>query len=257
MKVKSFGRLQKRRIALLILAVAVVLSIHPIYDGMTAVVHQIVAADTILIDPGHGGMDGGASSADGMTEKDINLAIAFYIKDLAEADGWHVVMTRQEDEGLGDSEKGTIRSQKTADLIARREMIKEVEPAVAVSIHLNSFKQDRSVRGAQAFYPSGPAEQTVLDESKRLAEIIQEKLIAGMADGNDREALVKRDVLMFKNPTVPMVIVECGFLSNPEEAKLLQQEEYQRKLAESIYEGIRSYTGKEPQKPVESIDSRG
>jgi N-acetylmuramoyl-L-alanine amidase len=257
MKVKSHGRIQKRRIVLLILAVAVVLGIHPVYEGMTAMVHQIIAADTILIDPGHGGMDGGASSANGTTEKDINLAIALYIKELAEADGWHVVLTRQKDEGLGGKGNGTIRSQKTADLIARREMIKEVKPVVAVSIHLNSFKQDSSVRGAQAFYPSGPAEQTVLDESKRLAEVIQEKLISGMADGNDREALVKRDVLMFKNPTVPMVIIECGFLSNPEEAKLLEQEEYQRKLAEFIYDGIRSYTGKEPQKPVESIDSRG
>lgn len=256
MKVKSHGRLQKRTIVLLILAAAVVLGIRPMYEGVTSMVHQIIAADTILIDPGHGGLDGGASSADGTAEKDINLAIAFYIKELAEADGWHVVLTRQKDEGLG-GDKGTIRSQKTADLIARREMIKEVDPAVAVSIHLNSFMQDRSVRGAQAFYPSGPAEQAVLDESKLLAEIIQEKLIEGIADGNDREALVKRDVLMFKNPTVPMVIVECGFLSNPEEANLLEQEEYQRKLAEFIYEGIKSYTGKEPQKPVESVDSRG
>jgi N-acetylmuramoyl-L-alanine amidase len=126
-----------------------------------------------------------------------------------------------------------------------------------VSIHLNSFKQDRSVRGAQTFYPAGPGEQSVLDESKKFAEIVQEQLVKGIDDGTDRVALEKRDVLMFKNPTVPMLIIECGFLSNQEEAKLLEQEEYQRKLAKCIYEGILIYSGREPGTPIQTIDSRG
>ena len=257
MKVKLFSRITIRRMGLGILAAAVIFGIHPVYDRVATKVQQVTAADTILIDPGHGGMDGGASSNTGTTEKDINLSIANDIKELAEADGWRVIMTRDEDIGLGDNKSRTIRGQKTADLIARREMIKKVEPTAAVSIHLNSFRQDSTVRGAQAFYPSGPAEQAVLDESRKLAEMIQEQLISGIADGNDREALAKRDVLMFKNPTVPMVIIECGFLSNPEEAKLLEQKEYQRKLAKCIYEGIRIYTGKEPRVPIKAIDSRG
>jgi N-acetylmuramoyl-L-alanine amidase len=244
-------------VALIIVAAAIIISISPVYDSMVARVQQITSSDIILIDPGHGGMDGGASSDAGVTEKEINLNIAFYIRELAEADGWKVVLTREEDKGLGDSESKTIRSKKTADLIARRDMVKEIMPTAAVSIHLNSFKQDRSVRGAQTFYPVGSGEQTIIDESKKLAETIQEQLIAGIADGSDRSALGKRDVLMFKNPVVPMVIIECGFLSNPEEAKLLEQEEYQRKLAKCIYEGILLYTGREPREPVQAIDSRG
>ena len=226
------------------------------YDGLIAKVQLITATDVILIDPGHGGMDGGASSDSGTTEKDINLAIAFQIKELAEADGWKVVMTREEDIGLGGSKNKTIRSQKTADLIARRDMIKDVDPTVAVSIHLNSFKQDRSVRGAQTFYP-GSGDPAVIDESKILAEAIQEQLVTGIDDGTDRTALAKRDALIFKNPTVPMVIIECGFLSNAEEAKLLEQAEYQKKLAKHIYDGIMVYTGREPKTPIKAIDSRG
>ena len=257
MKRRKVDRKLKWGIVLAISAIAIIYGLHPVYDSLIAKVQQVTSSDIILIDPGHGGMDGGASSAAGVSEKDINLSISLYIKEYAEADGWKVVMTREEDKGLGDSGSKTIRSQKTADLIARRNMIKDVKPTVSVSVHLNSFKQDPSVRGAQTFYPGGQGEQYALDESKKLAEAIQEHLVSGIADGTDRVALVKRDVLMFKNPTVPMAIVECGFLSNPEEAKLLEQEEYQRKLARCIYEGILLYTGREPKKPINSIDSRG
>ena len=257
MKVKIFDKLLKWKSVLIVLAIAAVITITPVYDSVITKVQQITNSDIILIDPGHGGMDGGASSAAGVTEKDINLAIGNYIRELAEADGWKVVMTREEDIGLGDTGSKTIRSKKTADLVARREMIRDVGPTVAVSIHLNSFKQDPSVHGAQTFYPSGSGEQTILDESKKLAETIQEQLVKGIADGTDRTALGKRDVLMFKNPTVPMAIIECGFLSNPEEAKLLEQEDYQRKLAKYIYEAILIYTGREPRTPMQTIDSRG
>ncbi len=256
MKVKIFDKKILKKIALAAFAIAILIAIHPAYDGLIAKVQLVTATDVIVIDPGHGGMDGGASSDGGTTEKDINLAIALQIKELAEADGWKVVLTREDDRSLGEKNK-TIRSQKTADLIARREIIKEVDPTVAVSVHLNSFKQDRSVRGAQSFFPAGPGDQTVLDESKMLAEAIQEQLVIGVDDGTDRTALAKRDVLLFRNPTVPMAIIECGFLSNPEEAKLLEQQEYQRKLAKCIYEGIMRYTGKEPKEPIEAIDSRG
>jgi N-acetylmuramoyl-L-alanine amidase len=257
MKVKIFDRNSKWKIAVAVLAAAVLIWITPLYDTVVIKVQQITSSDIILLDPGHGGMDGGASSDAGVEEKDINLAIAFYIKELAEADGWKVVMTREKDIGLGDTKSKTIRGKKTADLIARSEMIRDVAPTVAVSIHLNSFKQDRSVRGAQTFYPAGPGEQSVLDESKKFAEIVQEQLVKGIDDGTDRVALEKRDVLMFKNPTVPMLIIECGFLSNQEEAKLLEQEEYQRKLAKCIYEGILIYSGREPGTPIQTIDSRG
>jgi N-acetylmuramoyl-L-alanine amidase len=257
MKLKIFNRKLIWKIALAVLAIAVLVSLRPMFYRTIAMVQQLTGSDIILIDPGHGGMDGGASSAAGVTEKDINLSIAFYLRELAEADGWKVVMTREEDKGLGDSTGRTIRSQKTADLKARIEMIREVKPTLAVSIHLNSFKQDPSVRGAQTFYPSGQGEQAILDESKKLAEAIQAQLVSGIADGTDRVALGKRDARMLKNPAAPIAIIECGFLSNPEEAKLLEQEAYQRKLAKCIYDGILQHTGRKPAKPIQTIDSRG
>lgn len=256
MKAKTFDKKNLRRIALTAMAVAIIIGLHPVYDGLIAKVQLITATDVILIDPGHGGMDGGASSDSGTDEKDINLAIAFQIRELAEADGWKVVLTREDDRSLGANKSKTIRSQKTADLIARRDMIKDVSPTVAVSIHLNSFKLDRSVRGAQTFYP-GSGDQAVIDESKIFAEAIQEQLVTGINDGTERSALAKRDALIFKNPTVPMAIIECGFLSNPDEAKLLELTEYQKKLAKHIYDGIMVYTGREPKAPIKTIDSRG
>lgn len=247
----------KWKLALLIVAIVIAAMVVPTGGNLLAKVTAMKNTEILLIDPGHGGIDGGASSASGVSEKDINLAIGLYIKELAEIDGWEVVMTRETDKGLYEEENRTIRSLKTQDLKARKEMIQKVKPVAAVSIHLNSFKQDSSVRGAQTFYPGGPGDQGILDDSKILAELIQEQLIAGIQDGTDRVALVKRDSLIFKHPAAPIALVECGFLSNPEEAKLLQQEEYQRKLAQCIYNGIMIFSGKEPQKPPQSIDSRG
>lgn len=245
----------KWEVAILILVVVMVLAIMP--GSIITKVQQITSADIIVLDPGHGGRDGGAESALGINEKDINLAIAMYIKELAEIDGWKVVMTRDKDVGLYNEQDRGIRSLKTQDLLGRKKIIEKVKPNLAVSIHLNSFKQDTSVRGAQTFFPLGVGDQIVLDDSKRLAENIQEKLVMGIADGTDRAALGKRDVLLFKKPIVPMAMVECGFLSNRAEAELLQSEDYQRKLAKFIYEGIMKYSGKEPKIPVETIDSRG
>jgi N-acetylmuramoyl-L-alanine amidase len=241
-------------VAALILAI-VILAI-PLQ--MDLLVSKFVSnADILLLDPGHGGVDGGAEGANGVNEKDINLAIAFNIKRLAEADGWTVVMTREEDKGLyPEKNRQSIRSLKTADLLERKRIIEETNPLLAVSIHLNSFKQDPSVRGAQTFYPGANAEQHIIDESKLLAEKIQEKLVEGIADGTDRKALKKTDALIFKNPPVPIVIVECGFLSNREEEKLLTEESYQQKLAECIYRGIMEYTGKQGLEPIPILDNR-
>ena len=210
-------------------------------------------ADILLLDPGHGGIDGGAVSAAGICEKDINLAIADKVRELAEADGWTVVQTREDDRILSLNTEGSIRSQKTEDLHARKEMIQNIEPLFAVSIHLNSFKEDPSVYGAQTFYPGQSERETVPEKSKALAESIQASLEENIDDGRERTPMEKNDVLLLKNPTVPTVIVECGFLSNPEEARLLQSEEYQQKLAECIYQGILRYTGKIPSPKVQVL----
>ena len=245
------------RIVFAVLLMAVIVFLVPLQLELLTTVQVVMKSDVLLLDPGHGGIDGGAEGSSGICEKDINLSIALHIRDIAEADGWTVVMTREEDKGLyPDRDKQSIRSLKTEDLIARKEIIAEVKPMLAVSIHLNSFKQDSSVHGAQTFYPAGSGEQNILDESKRLAETIQKNLVEGIADGTDRAALSKRDVLLFKNPVVPIVIVECGFLSNRSEEALLSQPDYQRKLAECIYRGIMEYSGREGAPPVRVIDNR-
>lgn len=227
----------------------------------------ISPSDTIVIDPGHGGMDGGAVGQGGISEKDINLAISLVIKELAESDGWKVVMTREEDRGLykGVNNDGTdemeihgkrsIRSLKTEDLKERKRIVEKTEPVMAVSVHLNSFKQDPRVHGAQTFYPTAGADSRALEQSKLLAERIQASLVEGLADGANRVALGKKDVMLFKNPKVPIVIVECGFLSNRAEEMRLCDGKYQKKIGGLIYKGMMEFSGRERRKPFEIVDT--
>ncbi len=239
-----------------LLVIAIVILITPIQLQISAV-QSLNKADVLLLDPGHGGIDGGAESAGGVSEKNINLYIALLIREMAEVDGWTVIMTRDEDKGLySEKDRQSIRSLKTEDLLARKKIIEEKKPLMTVSIHLNSFKQDPGVRGAQTFYPAD-GEQDVLDQSKLLAETIQANLIEGIADGTNRTALAKGDVLLLKNPSAPIAIVECGFLSNREEASLLNTEAYQREIAKCIYKGIMEYSGKKGKPPLKIIDNRG
>jgi len=202
----------------------------------------------IMIDAGHGGIDGGAVSADGVSEKDINLSIALMVEDILA--GWdaEVVQTRTGDEGVGgaagdgsrSNKKQSIRSIKTEDLRTRREMADDLRPDAFVSIHLNSFKEDRTVYGAQTFYSDGDTEEAGT-LSRKLAETIQSHIELKIDNGSVRVPLEKKDVLMLKQTAYPAVIVECGFLSNSNEAELLQTYDYQYKMAEAIAEGIADF----------------
>ena len=220
-------------------------------------VDEGVGADVIVVDPGHGGFDGGAVSKDGTCEKDINLNIALKLAERLEAAGWQVIMTRTEDRALdqGDEERKRIRTRKTEDLRARKALIDTTQPSLAVSIHLNSFQEDPSVRGAQTFYPSKAESEQIIDDSRRLAEAIQKELIQGMDDGTKREALAKKDVLLLKDPKVPTVLVECGFLSNPIDAEMLRNEVHQEELSEFIYNGIEAVFGKKTDENLFVVDS--
>lgn len=206
--------------------------------------------NVLLIDPGHGGMDGGAVSSDGTSEKNINLAISGALKEIAEEYGWEVIMTREDDRWLCENEEGSIRSRKTEDLRARCDMLVKYDPRIAVSIHLNSFKEDPSVNGIQVFYP-----QTEDPEYKRFADVMQTELNASLDVKKARTALVRDGVLIFREKVCPIVIVECGFLSNEEEASKLKTNEYQKRLAEGIMSGIVAFTGCDKSQNVEIIDS--
>lgn len=224
------------------------------YGNMALNVQNKTSESILFLDPGHGGIDGGAVSAGGVPEKDINLKIAMEVKNLAEDYGWQVVMTRDSDEGLYQSQEGSIRSMKTEDLKMRRQLLQEYQPEVAVSIHLNSFKEDPSVKGVQVFYPDEGGDQQVLEQSKQFAEVLQQSLTATLQIEKKRTPLVRDGVFLLKEVICPIVIVECGFLSNTEEAQLLQKQEYQQKLAQGIMDGITEFTGKRKELP-KIIDS--
>lgn len=232
------------------------LVLTPAYSEIAKRVQSVMASDVLLLDPGHGGMDGGAQSSRGVSEKAINLEIAAEVKKLAEEAGWQVVMTRESDAGLYQEDGGTIRSKKVQDLKARRELIQRTDPEAVVSIHLNSFKEDPGVKGMQVFYPGSGGEEQVLENSKKLAKIMQTSVKKQLKLEKDRPPLAKSDVFLFKEVTCPMVLIECGFLSNPQEAELLQNSDYQQKIAQGIFEAITAFTGKTPRKNIEMIDSR-
>lgn len=201
------------------------------------------AADrpVVVLDPGHGGIDGGAEGEDGTSEKDINLNIALDLKERLTEEGIRVVMTRNNDEGLYyDDGKTSTRSLKTGDMHERRKIIEEAEPDLTVSIHLNSFTQDASVQGAQVFYPSA-GEPEVVEKSRQAAEIMQSELNDKVNTVKKRTELGKDDVFLLKDPPAPIVIAECGFLSNPDELKKLKSKEYQEIISKTLKASICKY----------------
>lgn len=214
---------------------------------------------TIVIDPGHGGMDGGASDSDGAQEKDINLAIAKALAEEMKGYPLKVVMTREEDGGLYEEKGQSIREKKREDLQRRKEIMEAEGVELAVSIHLNSFPQDEKVYGAQVFYPSTQTAGTnvfgVKNKAKIYAEAIQKSLEINIDDGREREAMPKNDILLFKNPRTNMVLVECGFLSNSVEADKLKTAEYQRILSKAIWAGINDVLGLKALPECKIIDS--
>ena len=189
---------------------------------------------TVLVDVGHGGADPGMIGVGGLEEKGINLQIAVKLRAILEEKGYTVVMTREEDKGLCDEKS---RNQKAQDMQRRIALIKECRPALCVSIHQNSY-QDPAVYGPQVFY----YEDSV--QGKELAELIQEELNNGLEIARPRVAKGNKTYYLLKRSESVLNIVECGFLTNPKEAELLQTEKYQKKIAEAVAKGIEAYLNK-------------
>ena len=185
----------------------------------------------ILIDPGHGEDDPGMIGADGLEEKGINLAISLLLKSELETRGYSVVMTRETDKGLYDA---SANNKKAQDMQRRIAMIREHMPVLSVSIHQNSY-HDAGVHGPQVFY----YESSV--EGKKLAEAVQSSLNDLLEVDRPREVKGNTSYYLLKRSSGILVIVECGFLTNPEEAQKLQTKEYQEKVAAAVSEGIRTY----------------
>ena len=191
-----------------------------------------------MIDVGHGGFDSGKVGVNGELEKDINLQIALKLKKTLEDQGMSVIMTREEDKGLYDEGASNKKAQ---DLQRRCDLINEKKPLMTISIHQNSYTSPQ-IKGAQVFY------YTTSAESQKLAEIIQKTLIEQVDPDNHREAKPNDSYYMLKRTSSVIVIVECGFLSNPEEAAKLTDEEYQQKLVEAICQGAFQYMEKDLKK---------
>ena len=187
----------------------------------------------IVVDAGHGDFDGGAESPNGVLEKDLNLVIAADVKERLEQAGYTVIMTRQGDEGIYDPTFEDIKQKKKSDMEYRRKVMNSSHADIFVSIHMNMFS-DPSCSGPQVFYSGN------LDESERLAELIQEKLCE--LSPEKREIKKAGDgIYLLKTAEIPAVLVECGFLSNPLEEAKLCTEQYQNRIADAIAEGIDAY----------------
>jgi N-acetylmuramoyl-L-alanine amidase len=195
-------------------------------NGKSAHVMLPVDQKVIILDAGHGGWDPGKTGTSGEDEKNINLAVMEKLQQYLEQGGATVFITRATDEALG--------SKKGADMAERKKIANESDGDILVSIHQNAFPSS-GAKGAQVFYHKSS------EQGKRLAEIIQEKLIINVDAENKRLAKENKDYYILRTTEIPAIIVECGFLSNPTEEKLLNDEEYQTKLAWAIYLGIADY----------------
>lgn len=183
----------------------------------------------LVIDPGHGGMDGGAVAEDGTVEADINLAVCLQMEALADFLGRETVLTRRDDVSLHDEAAGSVRQKKISDLKNRAELANSVPGGILVSIHQNSLPEAKTVHGAQAFYnPGGEA----------LAKGIQDALNAAINDRPKESKAAGSGIYLLEHAQVPAVLVECGFLSNPDETALLNSEVHQTRLAVTILSSV-------------------
>ena len=203
-------------------------------ENTTPTVSLPVSNKTIVLDAGHGYPDEGAESDNGVTEASLNLSITKKVQILLEQSGCNVVLTRSNENGIYDLDSNTLRKKKVSDIKNRVKIGNESSADAFISIHLNKISQSKYY-GWQAFFKQNS------DKSEQLARSIQEELNSSIQRENKREALKITGKYIIEHVEIPITIIECGFLSNPEEAELLQQEEYQNRLAWGIYNGITDY----------------
>ena len=192
-----------------------------------------VTNKVVLIDPGHGGIDAGAS-ANGAIEKDINLDIALRLQGFIEESGGIAILTRSEDVSTADKNRSKSLTQKKSDLMERRKAIEKYDADVFISIHMNKFQEER-YDGSQVFYPLKS------EKSKKLGELIQNSLKENLDKTNNRKAKESGSIYVLNDNNIPSVLIECGFISNKDEAARFKTSEYRQKTAWAIYLGLIKY----------------
>lgn len=186
---------------------------------------------TIVIDAGHGGEDGGTSSKEGVLEKDLNLSVATKLKDILASSGFDVVMTRSDDKMLYDPNEDYVGRKKILDMRERVRIASMYEDSIFVSIHMNAFPEEK-YSGLQVYYSAND------ERSIELAQAIQSTVHSLIQQNNDRKIKCGKDIFLLDRIKTPAVLVECGFLSNAEEAKRLTDDIYQSQLAFCIFLSI-------------------
>ena len=204
------------------------------HEGAIQTTATPVSGKTVVLDAGHGVPDEGAQSSNGTTEAETNLKITLKVQNLLEQSGCNVILTRSDENAIYDLDAQTLKQKKISDIHNRVKIGNESSADIFVSIHLNKIPQQQYY-GWQCFYKPND------ENSIKLAKQLQENLNKSIQKENKRVAIKLDTVYIMKHVEIPISIVECGFLSNPEEEKQLLEDTYQDKLAWGIYNGIIEY----------------
>lgn len=222
----------------LILVFVLAFSLTLAYNSVTVqTTSQLIdTGKTVIVDAGHGGEDGGTQSSAGVLEKDINLAVSLKLGTILRLMGYTVVYTRSEDKLQYGADAVKQRQKKVSDIHYRMNIIKNYPGAIFLSIHQNYYAQSKYY-GAQVFYSKNN------EKSQLIADSLQKKLREYLQKDNDRQIKASgTDVYLLYHTTTPAVMVECGFMSNPGEALLLSEDDYQKKLSLAIAAGLEDYS---------------
>ena len=207
-------------------------------EGEASITSAMPTYTTVILDAGHGGEDGGASSASGLLEKELNLDVAIKLCRMLRASGIEVIMTREDDRLLYDPNSDYHGQKKKQDLAARLAVTEQTEGAVLVSIHMNYFPDSR-YSGLQVWYSVGNA------DSLLLADTIQSYARLHLQPDNKRQTkAASSSIFLLHKAKCPAVLVECGFLSNEAEAQRLSSEEYRQKVAFALFCSITEFLGR-------------
>ena len=220
---------------ILLLIISIVI-LHSLIGNYIRTSSGIASGPTVIVDAGHGGIDGGATGVDGIVEKDINIDIALKLLEILCFYGFNVIMTRTDDNLIFDSDADTIRKQKVSDIHNRFDIIENNPEALFISIHQNKY-QDTRQWGTQVFYSGNDPQSEVLANS--IQESVREKL---QPDNNRRVKKSGTEIYLLYYAKSPAVMVECGFISNRGDAQKLKNDDYRMKTAALIADGIIKYT---------------
>lgn len=253
---REFTREQKLYMLVVSVFCPALLIISTIVGGVSAgkrtvpkkMSHPKAAAHTVykykkevVIDPGHGGPDPGATGIGGIVEKTVNLSIGLKLRDLFKANGYAVIMTRQDDTSIYDPGSTSLRDKKKTDIYNRTKIVNSHPDDIFISIHQNYSDESRKYSGAQVYFSGNNP------DSKILAKAMQAQIKSELQPQNNRNIQPCGKLYILLHATSPAIMVECGFLTNPDEAKLLGDNTYQQKMAQSIFDAADQFYKSEVQ----------